>query len=156
MLILKQNAEITPIQGHVILYCKFHYHVDNVSRIEGLKRLWASRCSYDYNENDNSCLEYIADDLFDIICTISNFNIVEFQKQLHKAMYNYYRDEKETIMERIINFYIFQLAYITVAEYNPISRKTKMLLNLPKPKKKLFRKIISGKGDYNDYKLLQK
>ena len=154
MIILKENAEITPIQGHIILYCKFHYDADGVSRIEGLKRLWAARCAYDYDEQDNSCLEYIANDLFKIICTISNFSIIEFQKELHKATYNYYRDEEDTIMERIVNYYIFQLAYITVAEYNPISGRTKMLLNLPKPKKRLFKKIISGKGDYNDYKQL--
>lgn len=156
MIILKENAEITPIQGHIILYCKFHYDYDGISRIEGLKRLWAARCAYDYNEQDNSCLEYIANDLFEIICAISNFNIIEFQKELHKAMFDYYRNEKDSVIERVINYYIFQLTYITVADYNPTSRKTTMLINLPKPKKRLFKKIISGKGNYNDYKLLQK
>ena len=154
MKILKENAEITPIQGHIILYCKFHYDADGVSRIEGLKRLWAARCAYDYNEQDNSCLEYIANDLFEIICTISNFSIIEFQKELHKAMFDYYRSEKDSVIERVINYYIFQLSYITVADYNPISGKTKMLLNLPKPKKRLFKRILKGKGDYNDYNLL--
>ena len=154
MIILKENVKITPIQGHIILYCKFHYDVSGVSRIEGLKRLWAARCAYDYDEQDNSCLEYIANDLFKIICTISNFSIIEFQKELHKAMFNYYIDERDSIIERIINYYIFQLSYITVAEHDSVSGKTKMLINLPKTKKRLFKKIISGKGNYNDYKLL--
>ena len=154
MLKLKENVEITPIQEHIILYCKFHYYVDSVSRIEGLKRLWAARCGYDYNEQDNSCLEYIANDLFKIICTISNFSIIEFQKELHKAMFDYYRSEKDSVIERVINYYIFQLSYISVADYNATSGKTKMLLNLPKPKKRLFKRILKGKGDYNDYNLL--
>ena len=71
-------------------------------------------------------------------------------------MFDYYRNEKDSVIERVINYYMFQLSYITVADYNPTSRKTTMLINLPKPKKKLFKKIISGKGNYNDYKLLQK
>ena len=81
-------------------------------------------------------------------------SIIEFQKELHKTMFDYYRSKKDSVIERIINYYIFQLSHISVADYNATSGKTKMLLNLPKPKKRLFRKIISGKGNYNDYKLL--
>ena len=64
---LKENAKVNTIQGHIILYCKNHYQVKDVSFIEGLKRIWAIKCGYDYNEADNSMLEYIADDLFNII-----------------------------------------------------------------------------------------
>ena len=31
MLTLKQNVNLTPFQGHIILYCKLYYGVDGVS-----------------------------------------------------------------------------------------------------------------------------
>ena len=77
---LKENAKVTAIQGHIILYCKSHYRVKDVSYIEGLKRIWAIRCGYDYNEADNSMLEYIANDLFNIIYEICDIDFIDFQK----------------------------------------------------------------------------
>ena len=149
MLKLKQNVTLTPIQGHIILYCKLHYGVDGVSFIDGFKRLWAVKCK----SNDDDMLDYIANYLFEIICIVSDFDAVEFQKRLHLSLFEY-NPRKKSAIELIISFYIFQLANLKIAKYNPISGKTKMLLSLPKPKKRLFKRILKGKGDYNDYNLL--
>lgn len=33
--------------------------------------------------------------------------------------------------------------------------KRKILIKLPKPQKRLFKRIVSGKAEYNDYKLVK-
>ena len=150
MIILKENVEITPIQGHIILYCKLHYGVDDVSFIDGFKRLWTAKCKEDGSDD---MLDYIANYLFEIICTVSEFDAVEFQNRLHLSFLEY-NPKNKTALELIISFYIFQLSKLKTSEYDSISGKIKMLLTLPNPKKRVFNKIISGKGDYIDYKLL--
>ena len=150
MLTLKQNVNLTPFQGHIILYCKLHYGVDGVSFIDGFKRLWIAKCKEDGSDD---MLDYIADYLFTIICIVSDFDAVEFQKRLHLSLFEY-NPKKKSAIELIISFYIFQLSKLKTSEYDSISGKIKMLLNLPNLKKRVFNKIISGKGDYIDYKLL--
>ena len=149
MLKLKQNVTLTPFQGHIILYCKLHYGVDGVSFIDGFKRLWAVKCK----SNDDDMLDYIANYLFTIICIVSDFDAVEFQKRLHLSLFEY-NPRKKSAIELIISFYIFQLSKLNIVEYDSLSGNTKMLLPLPKIKKRVFNKIITGKGDYNDYNLL--
>ena len=150
MLTLKQNVNLTPFQGHIILYCKLHYGVDGVSFIDGFKRLWTAKCKEDGSDD---MLDYIANYLFEIICTVSDFDAVEFQNRLHLSFLEY-NPKNKTALELIISFYIFQLSKLKTSEYDSISGKIKMLLPLPNPKKRVFNKIISGKGDYIDYKLL--
>ena len=150
MLTLKQNVNLTPFQGHIILYCKLHYGVDDVSFIDGFKRLWIAKCKEDGSDD---MLDYIANYLFEIICTVSDFDAVEFQSRLHLSLFEY-NPKKKSAIELIISFYIFQLSNLKTSEYDSISGKIKMLLTLPNPKKRVFNKIISGKGDYIDYKLL--
>ena len=149
MLKLKQNVKLDPFQGHIILYCKLYYGVDGVSFIDGFKRLWAVKCK----SNDDDMLDYIANYLFEIICTVSDFDAVEFQKRLHLSFLEY-NPKKKTALELIISFYIFQLSKLNVVEYDSVSGDIKTLLPLPKTKKRVFNKIITGKGDYNEYKLL--
>ena len=150
MLTLKQNVNLTPFQGHIILYCKLHYGVDGVSFIDGFKRLWTAKYKEDGSDD---MLDYIANYLFEIICTVSEFDAVEFQKRLHLSLFEY-NPKKKSAIELIISFYIFQLSKLKISEYDSISGKIKMLLPLPNLKKRVFNKIISGKGDYIDYKLL--
>ena len=155
---LKENAKVTAIQGHIILYCKNYYSVKDVSFIEGLKKIWAIRCGYDYNETDNNMLEYIADELFNIIYEICNINIIDFQKKLHNEICNrLYQYEKDNLaIVRIIHYYKHKLAFLQIAEYNSKTNKTKALIKLPIPKKRLFKRIIKGKGVYSDYNLISK
>lgn len=39
--------------------------------------------------NDDDMLNYIANYLFTIICNVSNFDAVEFQKRLHLSLFEY-------------------------------------------------------------------
>ena len=151
MLTLKQNVNLTPFQGHIILYCKLHYGVDSVSFIDGFKRLWIAKCK---DDGSDDMLDYIANYLFEIICTVSDFDAVEFQNRLHLSFLEY-NPKNKTALELIISFYIFQLSKLNIVEYDSVSGNIKTLLPLPKTKKRVFNKIISGKGDYIDYKLLR-
>ena len=150
MLILKQNVNLTPFQGHIILYCKLYYGVDDVSFIDGFKRLWTAKCE---DDGSDDMLDYIANYLFEIICTVSEFDAVEFQSRLHLSLFEY-NPKKKSAIELIISFYIFQLSKLNVVEYDSVSGDIKTLLPLPKTKKRVFNKIITGKGDHIDYKLL--
>ena len=152
MLKLKQNVTLTPFQGHIILYCKFHYDIDGVSRIEGLKRIWAIRYGYDYNEADNSMLEYIANDLFNIIYEICDIDFIDFQKRLHKKVAT--SNNEAPAITNIIIYYIYVLAFLTVADINSKTNRIKPLIKLPTPKKRVFKRILKGKGVYSDYKLI--
>ena len=155
---LKENAKVTTIQGHIILYCKTHYQVKGVSFIEGLKKIWAIRCGYDYEEKDNSMLKYIADELFNIIHQICNIDIIDFQKKLHNEICNnVYQYEKDNLpIVKVIHYYRNQIAFLQVCNYNKKTNKTKALIKLPTPKKRLFKRIIKGKGVYSDYNLISK
>ena len=152
MLNLKENAKVTAIQGHIILYCKSHYRVKDVSYIEGLKRIWAIRCGYDYNEADNSMLEYIANDLFNIIYEICDIDFIDFQKRLHKKVAT--SNNEAPAITNIIIYYIYVLAFLTVADINSKTNRIKSLIKLPTPKKRVFKRILKGKGVYSDYKLI--
>ena len=152
MVELKENAKVTTIQGHIILYCKSHYRIKDVSFIEGLKRIWAIRCRYDYNEADNSMLEYIANDLFNIIYEICDIDIIDFQNKLHKKVGT--SNNEALDINNIIMYYVYVLAFLTVADINSKTNRIKTLIKLPTPKKRVFKKILKGKGVYSDYKLI--
>ena len=151
---LKENAKVTTIQGHIILYCKYHYQVKDVSFIEGLKRIWAIRCGYDYEEKDNSMLKYIAEELFNIIHQICDIDFIDFQKRLHKKVGT--SNNEAPAITNIIIYYIYVLAFLTVADLNSKTNRIKPLIKLPTPKKRVFKRILKGKGVYSDYKLITK
>ena len=155
---LKENAKVDTIQGHIILYCKSHYQVKDVSFIEGLKRIWAIRCGYDYEEKDNSMLEYIANDLFNIIYQTYDIDIIDFQKKLHKELCNTFYRTKNTVylIEKIIHYYKHYLAFLKVNEYDKETGITTNILKLPSPNKELFKRILKGNGVSSDYNLISK
>jgi hypothetical protein len=51
-------------------------------------------------------------------------------------------------LEKLIKFYRSELLCLTIRE------DKKVLVKLPKVKKRIFFKIIKGNGEYNDYKLI--
>ena len=103
-------------------------------------------------------LEYIANDLFNIIYEICDIDIIDFQKRLHNEICNtLYQYEKDNLsIVRIIRYYKYQLAFLRVCDYNKETNKRKFLIKLPIPKKRLFKRIIKGKGVYSDYNLISK
>jgi hypothetical protein len=141
--------KIIGIDGHIILYCKNHYK-HSKSLIEDLKKIWAVRCGYDYNVNDNSMVINIANNLYRILKpTIENNE--RFQENLHDHIFsNLYKDLNTA--ERIILFYCSELCNLQVKQ--KINNKWTKLIKLPKPKKQIFNRILRGNGRYNDHKLI--
>lgn len=138
------------IEGHIILLCKNHYKIKE-GLVESLKMIWAIRCGYEYDKKDNSSLRYIMNELYTILLpTITDHS--RFQDQLHDYITSWvYKDF--TLEERVIKFYCSQISNLKVKE-KISDNKWQILINLPKPKKILFNRILRGNGRYEDYKLI--
>lgn len=135
--------------GHLILLCKLHYEVEGVDFITAIKRIWAIRCGH-YIETirRNDYLENIANNLHRLILEYSDKDAKWLQELLHNELSKdyLYRWVNLNTMEKIIMFYRSEIFNLTVREGE------KVIINLPKPKKKLFKRIIKGEGVYDDYK----
>ena len=136
--------KLDEFDGHIVLYCKGWYFQKNVDIdfLVGLRRIWAIRCGYD---------EYIADRMFRIIAqTNPNIDLVHFQRRLHSEMAKDYLSTYQGLntIEKLIKFYRSELLCLSIRDYK------KVLVKLPKVKKRVFFKIIKGNGEYNDYKLI--
>lgn len=135
--------------GHLILLCKLHYEVEGVDFITAIKRIWAIRCGHDIETiRRNDYLENIANNLHRLILEYSNKDAKWLQELLHNELSKDYLDRWVNLntMEKIIMFYRSEILNLTVKEGE------KVIINLPKPKKKLFKRIIKGEGVYDDYK----
>jgi hypothetical protein len=145
--------KLEEFDGHIVLYCKgwyFQKKVD-IDFLVGLRRIWAIRCGYDYEEDDKSIDQYIANRLYKIILeTNPNIDLIDFQIRLHNEMAKDYLSTYQGLntIEKLIKFYRSELLCLTIVE------NKKVLIDLPKVKKRVFFKIIKGKGEYNDYKLI--
>lgn len=141
--------EVSPFEGHLILYCKNNYNVPDVDFITGIQRIWAVRCGYDNDCIDDSSLEYIADELYEIITkTLPDFDCVRFQKNIHKAIYCDLTDMP--FNHKIIRAYRNEIMMLQCLNGDEI------LIQLPQANKELFKRIVAGKGEYNDYELINK
>lgn len=143
---------VTPLEGHLILYCKNNYDVPDVDFITGIQRIWAVRCGYDNDNIDDSSLEYIADELYNIIVkTLPDFDCVRFQKDLHKSLYNkYYVYNEIPFSHTIILSYRNQLMQLQIRTDH------ETLIQLPEMNKELFKRIVAGNGKYEDSKFINK
>lgn len=138
-------------EGHLILYCKGWYLVENIDFLTGLRRIWAVRCGFDVEHIDKSIDEYIANSLYKILKKV-NPQKMEYlyeliYKEVSKTYLSTYKD-LDTI-ETLIMIYRSEIGQVKIKE------KDKILINLPKPQKRIFKKIVKGKGEYNDYKLIK-
>lgn len=140
-------------QGHIILYCKSHYRVEDVDFITGLRRIWAVRCGHDVEHIDNSSDEYIANEMYRIIKATMPKKLNYFHEIVHKQLGSrfMFKDERnKTPLERLINIYGTELALMQVREKRNVYFKN--IIKLPRPQRRLFNRILSGKGRYEDYK----
>lgn len=128
-----------PIIGHIILYCKDHYRVDNVSFIQGLERIWAVRCALD--SCNQTSHRYIADELYLILKTINPYRADKIQEIIHEKLTNpvYEYNHLETVIEKLIHIYKFEIWATSVKKW-----EGGLLIKLPKPKPQLFKRIIRG------------
>lgn len=143
--------KLDEFDGHIVLYCKGWYYQDNVDFLVGLRRIWAFRCRYDYEEDDKSIDQYIANRLYQIILeTTPNIDLINFQIRVHSELAKDYLNMYQGLssIERLIKIYKSELLCLTIVE------NKKVLIDLPKVKKRVFSRILKGKGEYNDYKLI--
>lgn len=141
---------IEGIKGHIVLFCKGHYYTSDL--VEGLKMIWAIRCGYGYVKEDDSSLRYIANELYSIVMEYSGKDALWLQKSLHERVMSWiYKDE--VAIKNIIKFYCSEIANIQIKE-KMANGKYKTIIKLPVLKKNVFKRILSGKGRYEDYKLI--
>ena len=145
-----KKLEYTGLDGHLILLCKNHYKIKS-GMIESLKMIWAIRCGYEYNRNDNTSLPYIANALYRILEPTIDNNYA-FMSKLHKYMTTFLYGKDNGTGSKLINFYCSEIAILTVKE--KVGLKYKIIMKLPKPKKQVFNRILNGNGRYDDYKLI--
>lgn len=138
-------------QAHIILYCKGYYQQEDVSFFDGLRRIWAVRCGHDLEHIDISSDEYIANDMYRIIQKVLPKKLDDFYRQVHKSLcYKpFFQTEDLTAIEKLIKVYANELMMLQIKE--KIDEKYVTLIKLPTPQKRLFKKIVSGKFEHNDY-----
>ena len=135
-------------EGHLTLYCKGHYATNKVDFLTGLRRIWAVRCGFDVEHIDKSIDEYIANALYKIVKKVKPNKVEYLFELIHKEVSKTYLSTYEGLdtIETLIMIYRSELWDAQVKD------KGKTLIELPKPQKRLFKKIVSGKGEYTDYK----
>lgn len=138
-------------EGHLVLYCKGWYTNKDTDFLTGLRRIWAVRCGFDVEHIDKYIDEYIANALYKIIKKVEPNKIEYLFEIIHKEISKDYLDSYKglTHIESLIKIYKNELSQVQIKE------KSKWLVKLPKPQKRLFKRIVSGKGEYNDYKLVK-
>ena len=148
----KTPIELEAFQGHIVLYCKGHYKHDDF--FEGLKMIWAIRCGYDYEYTSKDTLSYIAMDMYEIIAKTQAEQLSWVMRQLHVNLVPLSVDSRSANLspiEAIIWQYRIVLSNMRVKERDKVTGKYKWLVKLPKPKKRIFNRILRGNGEYHDY-----
>lgn len=145
--------EFKDFDGHIILFCKNHYQSD-ISNIEGLRRIWALRCGYDYVEGSQSSDRFIANKLYEILKTILSKKHEFFYEILHYEIERRDRHEDSNPIETLISIYFSEIAFASVKDEKDGIITKKVIL--PKPQKKLFNKILNGTCSHDDYDLVKK
>jgi hypothetical protein len=145
---------LTPIQGHILLFTKGHYDKANVGQLEGLRRIWAVRCGLEYEHvKDGQSDEYIADELFRIIQIVLPNKAQRMWEYTHKELARpSYQYEGLTPIEILIMVYRSELFGLQVRE--KVNKRYRWIVGLPKPKKRIFKRILKGDTSYDDYKLI--
>jgi hypothetical protein len=139
--------------GHIILICKCWYDSKvTISLIKKLKLVWAIRCGYEYKEEDNSCLQHIANSLYKILFPTIKSHLI-FQEKLHHHLVSW-RIKELTPIEKLIYFYGAELSFLRIKERTE-NGKYNTLIELPKPNKRVFNRIFNGNGRYSDYYLIE-
>jgi len=118
--------------------------------LKAIRRIWAIRCGYDYDKEDKSSDRYIANELCKIFKQLNPVKFDYFFERIHSEINNNFRYEDLNSLERLILMYKSEIMIIQIREKQ--GKEYIDLIKLPIPNKPLFEKIISGNGEYNDYK----
>ena len=135
-------------EGHLVLYSKGWYSTKDVDFLTGLRRIWAVRCGFNVEHIDKSIDEYIANALYKTLKKVAPQKIEYLTELIHKEVSKTYLSAYEglSVIETLIMIYRSEIWSVSVKENG------KTLIKLPKPQKRLFKKIVNGKGEHTDYK----
>jgi len=150
--------KLEKFQGHIVLYCKGHYQGNNVDFVKGLQRIWAIRCGCEQELINDSANEYIADEMYKIIETTIPKKIPYLIPRMHKTLASrplFFTDDNLSAIEKIIKFYKSEIMMLKVRVRAEGKKRHSTLVKLPKPQKRLFKKIVKGEGEYSDYNLVK-
>jgi len=146
--------EIKGFQGHIILYCKLHYTVQNVSFLQGIRRIWALRCGLDQEHTEKGQADrYIANELYSLIQIMIPEKLTYFHEIMHQELENDFKFEGLNALERLILIYRSEIMSIQIKE--KLGEDYVSIIQLPEPNQPLFEKIIAGRAEYLDYKLVE-
>jgi hypothetical protein len=134
--------------GHIILYCKGHYDC-NVDFFEGLINIWSARCGVkviDSSSERDGVYEFIANRLIKIIKLTTPKKMEYVFERLHKELaykpiFQYEIESKSSSIQKCIELYVDILRDLKVNDHDEYG-KVFPLITLPKPQKRLFKKII--------------
>lgn len=148
--------ELSNFDGHLVMLCKGTYFnpINNISIFRAFRLLWAIRCGHPVpEENDKGADEYIADKLYEILVKVQKQDYVQFQKKIHRELSNMYdyRYEGLSTLERLLLIYRNEIMMLKIKEKK--GKRYKSIIKLPKPEKRVFNRILKGKGKYTDYEI---
>lgn len=132
--------------GHLILYCKGHYTCKD-GFLVGLRRIFDARSGVPTTSNhmDHS----VANRLFNICINSSEVTLDQLITNMHRELWTkevFKNAEGYTALETLVLLYASYIRYRSVKQEDGT-----ILLKLPKPKKRIYNKILKG-GDY-DYSI---
>ena len=134
---------LTNFDSHIVLYCKRHYNVPNVDLILGLQRMIGAYCG---NDAKDISKHHILTKLSEIVSVLySDWSIKQILSRVHEALTNRLY-ENLSVEERLI------LEYVTLICHTQVKEGRQIFINLPKPQKRLFKRIVRGNGKFEDCK----
>lgn len=164
-----EPVKLDTFDGHLVLYCKGHY-VNTKTKtkekaetdfFEGLKKIWAVRCGYDYKPEGDRVLEYIADHMFEILVDCKALSdptkIKHFMDVIHKGVYDQnFKPQGMSPIRALIWEYRTMICGLKIKELPKGKKRHVPIVILPKPMKRVFNRILNGKGEYKDYEKITK
>ena len=136
-------------QAHIVLYCKGHYNVKDVDFLVGLRRIWAVRCGLSVEHISRRADESIADEMYRILEQTIPQKMPYLYQGIHRDIANNWKFGNLLPLECLIMMYKNEIHMTQTRE--KINKNYQWLIKLPKPQKRLFKRIVNGKGEYNDY-----
>ena len=145
-------------QGHIVWLCKGRYS-SPVDFFTAIKRIWEIRFGLETDSLREGDLRYIANEMYAIVKQTQGFNEQDFQERLHKELVEGFYEG--SAIRKVIWLYRGHLCVLKIKELpskyknlpleEQVEKRYSTIVKLPKPKVRLFKKIIGGRGEFNDY-----
>lgn len=153
----KETVVLDTFDGHLVLLCKGHY-LKNEDFFDALRNFWGVRCGCDFGDEGDRFLENVADTMFKIMRKCNPERMEYFHEVLHRELtYKPFlglhtKPQNMSHIRAVVWEYRSFLLQLKISEI--VDEKRHKLISLPKPQRRIFRRVIQGKGEYSDYKLI--